>query len=242
MRALLSCGLTSMSVLAAAGAAADPARECTARSGATTPAVVELYTSEGCDSCPPADRWLSSLKGRDDVIALAFHVDYWDRLGWTDRFGSPRHTVRQQRLSAAMGARFVYTPQVLLEGADWRAWSRAPLPSPSPGTVDIALSRRGNDVEARVVAGRGAPPKLRAYWAIVEHDHTSRVTAGENAGATLRHDHVVRAYREVDAWPSHTPQRLAFTLDATRHPVREVVLVVSDAASLKPVGALKLRC
>ena len=125
MRAFLSCGLTAMSILAgaAAAAAATPAGsvECSARSGAATPRVVELYTSEGCDSCPPADRWLSGLRGRDDVIALAFHVDYWDRLGWVDRFGSPAHTERQQRLSRAMGSRFVYTPQVLLDGDDVRS-------------------------------------------------------------------------------------------------------------------------
>lgn len=248
MRAFLSCGLTAMSILAgaAAAAAATPVGsvECSARSGAATPRVVELYTSEGCDSCPPADRWLSGLRGRDDVIALAFHVDYWDRLGWVDRFGSPAHTERQQRLSRAMGSRFVYTPQVLLDGADWRAWSRAPVPAPVPGSavVEIALERRGDVVEARVAASRGAPALLRAYWATIEHEHASRVTAGENAGTTLRHDHVVHTYREVDAWPSQTPRRLSFTLEAARHPAREVVLVVSDAASLKPVGALKLRC
>ena len=81
------------------------ASACETRASAQPPAIVELYTSEGCSSCPPADRWLSSLKGRDDTIALAFHVDYWDRLGWPDRFATAANTERQQQLSRASGAR-----------------------------------------------------------------------------------------------------------------------------------------
>ncbi|MBC7663124.1 MAG: DUF1223 domain-containing protein, partial [Caulobacter sp.] len=86
-----------LATVAAAGApmAASAASLCSARSAATVPAIVELYTSEGCSSCPPAERWLSAFKGRDDVVALAFHVDYWDGLGWKDRFARPQFTQRQ---------------------------------------------------------------------------------------------------------------------------------------------------
>ncbi|HEX7689005.1 MAG TPA: DUF1223 domain-containing protein, partial [Burkholderiaceae bacterium] len=113
-------------IATAAGAAQDgpPApRACTARSGPHVPAVVELYTSEGCSSCPPAERWLARLAGRDDVIALAFHVDYWDGLGWKDRFAQPQFTQRQDASRRTSGARFAYTPQVILDGRDTPAWS-----------------------------------------------------------------------------------------------------------------------
>src|SRR5687768_4877869 len=163
----------SLAVLSGRAQAADPTR-CEARSGPHAPAVVELYTSEGCNSCPPADRWLSALKGRDDVLALAFHVDYWDRLGWADRFADPAHTARQYDKQRGSGARFVYTPQVLANGADWRQWPRA-LPPPQGSTVDLHMQRSGETVTVQVTPGRGAPGRLSGYWALVEHGHTSRV-------------------------------------------------------------------
>ena len=89
---------------------------CTAASTRQVPPVVELYTSEGCNSCPPADRWLSKLKADPAVVALAFHVDYWDRLGWKDRFASAAFTARQAAQQASNGARFSYTPQVVVDG------------------------------------------------------------------------------------------------------------------------------
>ena len=98
----LLCGAMAAAALAAPIA---QAQRCNAESGAQVPVMVELYTSEGCNSCPPADRWLSSLKDKHGVLAAAFHVDYWDRLGWKDRFGHARHTERQAQQQAAAGAR-----------------------------------------------------------------------------------------------------------------------------------------
>ena len=99
--------------------------DCRAHSPDHATALIELYTSEGCDSCPPADRWLSSLSSRnlgDRAVALALHVDYWDRLGWKDRFGSAGFSQRQRDESARSGGDFVYTPQVLLQGRDFPQW------------------------------------------------------------------------------------------------------------------------
>src|SRR6185312_11220306 len=107
---------------AAAAALAAPVQAapaaCTAQSGTTVPTVVELYTSQGCSSCPPAERWLSGLKGRDGVVALAFHVDYWDDIGWKDRYAQALFTQRQNGSQRTSGARFAYTPQVLLDSRD----------------------------------------------------------------------------------------------------------------------------
>jgi len=219
---------------------AAPLAACELRSGARSPTVVELYTSEGCDSCPPADRWLSSLKGRDDVVALAFHVDYWDRLGWVDRFASPAFTERQSRLRASSGVPFAYTPQVLVGGADWRRWPGA-LPAPAASAVDVTLRRDGGRIEARITPRAGAPKQLAAYWAVVEDGHVSAVKAGENAGATLRHDHVVRQYRPVAPWTGAEPRSIVFDAPPPA-PGRRVVLVVGDARSNRPLQALQLAC
>src|SRR5437870_929713 len=101
------------------------AAECIARSGPGTAALVELYTSEGCSSCPPADRWLSALGqrfGRDRVVALSLHVDYWDYLGWKDPYAQRQFALRQRKLSQLQRVALVYTPQVVLQGRDFPSW------------------------------------------------------------------------------------------------------------------------
>ncbi len=215
---------------------------CMATSSARPPVVVELYTSEGCSSCPPAERWLSALKGRPDVIALAFHVDYWDRLGWIDRFASPGLTARQAQVARQAGDGTVYTPQVVVDGQDWRAWPRLPPPG-SAGPVQLALAREGGTVVAQVSSATGGSPQLAGYWAVVEDGYDSHVRAGENAGATLHHDDVVRLYRPVAAWPATAPQRLELQVSpgVVEHP-RRVVFVVTDPATGRPLQALALGC
>jgi hypothetical protein len=229
--------------------AATAASACSARSAVTAPTVVELYTSEGCSSCPPADRWLSRLAGDPAVVALAFHVDYWDRLGWKDRFGSPAFTQRQAQQQVRSGARFSYTPQVLVDGADRPDWHSATVPGEraAPSPVEVDLTRVGREVRALVTPRAGAPARLAAYWAVTEQGHVSVVRAGENDGATLHHDAVVRDYRTVAAWSAGAgapPARLRLELAGDADPAhpRRVNLVVIDAASGRPVQALGLGC
>ena len=216
------------------------AQSCEARAAAQPPAIVELYTSEGCSSCPPADRWLSTLKGRSDVLALAFHVNYWDRLGWPDRVATPAITERQHLLAQSSGSSYVYTPQVMHNGRDMRQWSGASLSRLPASKVALTLKREGNTVSASVGAGSG---RLGGYWAVLEDGHSSRVKAGENAGETLKHDHVVTAYKPLDAWTAGDAAK-TFTLDlpAATAATRRVVFVVTDAASQRPVQALALAC
>ena len=229
-------------------AAALAAQACAAASAGVVAPVVELYTSEGCNSCPPADRWLSALKDKPSVVALAFHVDYWDRLGWKDRFASPAFTARQAAQQASNGARFSYTPQVVVDGRDRTDWARVDLAGASRKAAAVALTlvRRGDAFGADVTPLDGAPRRLAAYWAVTEQGHVSPVRAGENAGATLHHDFVVREYQPVAAWTARpgAAQSLAFApasrTDAS-HP-RSVNLVVVDAATGRPVQALKLGC
>ena len=237
----LSAPLFSNAGLAAAG--------CSAHSAATAPPVVELYTSEGCSSCPPADRWLSRLKADPSVVALAFHVDYWDRLGWKDRFASAAFTQRQAQQQASSGARFSYTPQVIVNGVDRPDWPHASVRPGRPvaAPVEVQLTREGKRVTAVVTPSATTPARLAAYWAVTEQGHVSAVKAGENEGAMLTHDYVVRDYRPVAAWSSTPDARattLQFDLDGAAdaaHP-REVNLVILDADSGRPVQAVKLGC
>jgi hypothetical protein len=228
--------------LLAAALAPAQAATCTARSSDVPPAIVELYTSEGCSSCPPADRWLSALKGRSDVLALAFHVNYWDRLGWPDRFASAATTERQHALQRAWGAPYVYTPQVVLNGRDLRAWSGAALPRPATSEIAIALERDAAGVRARISAPASSSRALAGYWAVLEDGHVSRVKAGENAGETLKHDHVVTLYRPVPAWTgSEREFTLALPGAAAGATARRVVFVVTDSGA-QPLQAVVLVC
>ncbi len=230
------------------------ANTCEARSGAIRVNVVELYTSEGCSSCPPADRWLSTLDsntgGANPVLPLAFHVTYWDRLGWADRFARPAYTERQYSVAAAIGAAVVYTPQVIVNGADWRSWPRLPKPEAAPD-LQLQLSRDGETFTARIGRRDGSTIKqpVSGYWALLEDGHQTAVRAGENAGATLRHDHVVRAYQAVGAWSAADAQQWQWRPPLPKPEAasasaieRRVAFVVVDAKTQKPLQALALGC
>jgi hypothetical protein len=245
----MACVLLMLPTLAAV--AAPDAPSCSARSTANPPFIVELYTSEGCSSCPPADRWLSRVKGEPAVIALAFHVDYWDRLGWKDRFASAAYTQRQAQQQPISGARFSYTPQVIVDGVDRPDWprvsvGRAGVAAPAATHVDVTLERRGAALLATVRADETAPARLAAYWALAEDGHTSRVSAGENDGATLRHDAVVREYMPVAAWSARGAAPVSLRFEPATGPsaghAQRVHLVIVDAASGRPVQAVSLGC
>jgi len=224
--------------LPALALAAEPA--CAVRSAERLTPVIELYTSEGCSSCPPADRWLSTLKGQP-VVAQAFHVAYWDYIGWVDRFASPAHTVRQRQIAAANNLRNIYTPQLVRNGQDWRDFANA-TSGAEPARATISLQRLANpdSFEARVTPAdpNGA---WSAYWTVTEHGHSSRVKAGENAGETLKHDFVVRQYSPVGTYQGAQSLRFSAVAAQPEHP-RQVNLVVSDARSSKPLQAVSLGC
>jgi len=236
----------ALGLASVADAGAADGASCSAKSGPLAATVVELYTSEGCDSCPPADRWLGGLRQRADVVGLAFHVDYWDRLGWTDRYASAAWTRRQAEQLAVNGARFAYTPQVVVDGRDHKDWPQLAPAGARASTVAIALMRDGDRVSATVTPMGAAPRRLAAYWALTESGHRSTVTAGENAGRTLNHDFVVRALQPVAAWDvsAAAAQALAFVVPPAHDgaTARQVDLVVLDAATGRPVQALALGC
>lgn len=184
------------------------AAECSARSGDFNKPLLELYTSEGCSSCPPADKWLSQLKDTDKVVPLAFHVDYWDYIGWQDRFAKPAFTVRQKRSATLNGSTFVYTPQVILNGRDFRQWRQDhSLKSAAFRHLQPADGRLGLDMvsDRLKVTAKTRDREADVYIAIYENGLTSKVNAGENSGRELKHDYVVREWYgpfplPVDEW------------------------------------------
>lgn len=172
-------------------------------SGSSVTPVLELYTSQGCSSCPPAERWLSQLTESpslwEELIPLAFHVDYWDGLGWADPFAQPGFSRRQRDYAANGTIGAVYTPGFIVAGREWRGWFKGePLPESrrqQPGQLDLRLD--GNQVELKLQAGAAQHPPLTAHVVRLGFGLTTPISRGENAGSTLRHDFVVLTHQQA---------------------------------------------
>lgn len=190
-------------------AVSTDAATCTAESSTRRVALLELYTSEGCDSCPPTDRWVSDLAGRGytptGVVTLAFHVDYWNYLGWPDPFSKAQYSERQRMASLRNRARVVYTPQLLLNGRDYRRGAvfddfgeRLSAVNRDPPKANISLQLHSGDqtrlgvTGTATVADVAARSGAQAYLVLYENNLSNQVTAGENRDKRLTHDFVVR--------------------------------------------------
>ncbi len=181
------------------------AAECSAKSGAATVPLLELYTSEGCSSCPPADKWLSGIN-TDKVIPLAFHVDYWDYIGWKDKFSKAAHSERQRKMAAFGGAGFVYTPQFVMNGRDFKGWDNARLYQSVTATQKLAsranlsldaVTQTNGEITLKASAKTtklGDAKNADVFIALYENKLVSQVKAGENSGRELKHDYVVREF------------------------------------------------
>ena len=227
-RSVLLVGLSVLLLGTLAGPGV--AQQLSARSGPQTVALLELYTSEGCNSCPPADVLVSSLAAQgltlDHVVSLGLHVDYWDALGWPDRFAQAIFTQRQREIAARHRTRTVYTPQLVLHGRALSTWGALAAEvqriNNTPARADLSLevtTQAPNALEVvaqAVVPEAAARPHIQMYLALYENRLTSVVTAGENAGHTLRHDYVVRQWRGPLAIDTQGAARLQQTLSLQR--------------------------
>ena len=182
------------------------AADCSIKSTEKVTPLLELYTSEGCSSCPPADKWLSRLKAdkslNDKVVPLAFHVDYWDRLGWKDPFGSEQNSNRQYWLAKVSQSRNVYTPQFVVNGQDYRSWAQSDrlqktLNQPAQlAKANLSLQQKVSTGEREIFASAGLSKvqnNADFYIAVYENNLKSSISAGENQGVNAVHDFVVRA-------------------------------------------------
>ncbi|GAA0718533.1 DUF1223 domain-containing protein [Dokdonella soli] len=225
---------------------------CVAQSGAQRPHLVELYTAEGCASCPPAERWMSSLRTSKDYVGLEFHVDYFDAQGWRDPFADPRYTARQKLLvkHSAKTTHFntqagiVYTPQVIVDGHVWTNWPKAAPPAfgtadPLPISLDVAL---GTTILAKVASpsGTSLPSSYQVDVALSENGLSSSVKAGENRGKRLDHDLVVRDFAGP-LTPAQAETGAELKLPAGFDPAKSaVVAFVEDAKNSEIVQVLRL--
>jgi hypothetical protein len=163
----------------------------------TQSTLIELFTSEGCSSCPPAEKWVTALKSNQElwkrIVPVAFHVDYWDHLGWRDRFAKPEFTSRQQRYAATWGGDSVYTPGFVVNGKEWRSWfgsNSLPASSTRVGVLSVSLGNDGK-LTATFVPETAKPPALAVNVAMLGNGLESDVKRGENSGRKLLHDFVV---------------------------------------------------
>ena len=244
---LLAFGLATLST-SAFGAV------CSASASAPV-ALIELYTSEGCSSCPPADAWLSALaksgKVPSQIVPLSLHVPYWDYIGWKDRFASPASPQRHSDAQSQGRIRTIYTPQVLFNGrnlSDWHAGGldRAiALMEKTPARAKLSLSAQQMGSTSDIKLSGTAPAGGKMFLARYENNLHSEVSRGENAGVALRHDYVVRDWIALGAVPADGQisinQKLAARSDL-RAEHSGLVALVQDGKTGEVLQAVMLAC
>ncbi len=241
-------GLASALVLGALAAGTAFAAGPTAAGNVS--AVVELFTSQGCSSCPPADKLLGEYADRKDVLALSFNVDYWDYLGWKDTLASADNTERQRDYARARGDGQVYTPQVVVDGRTHvvgsnRSAIEAAIARAGSLSVPIALSAAGDAITATIGQAATANPPHATLWLVMyDRSVTVPIGRGENTGRTITYNDVVRKLRPVEMWKGE-----AMSVDLPRSEMAQVkanrcaVLLQTETADGLPgpiVGAATL--
>ncbi len=222
---------------------------CGAEAAQNPPApacVLELFTSQGCSSCPPADALLTAMARRPEVVAVSFSVDYWDYIGWKDTLASPAFGARQKGYSAAHGEQHVYTPQIIVDGltgvvgSDRKEIDAAIAAARSRDgalTLPIRLSRSDNSLLVEVAGGEGAPADVVALH--VTRSRSVHIGRGENAGRSVTYTNVVRAVEKLGSW---TGSSASFRLPDPREDGEGYVVLLQKGTLDKPgviLGAAK---
>ena len=231
------------------------ANTCSKASPAHTIALLELYTSEGCDSCPAADKFVSNLPkstslSSDQVIPLSLHVDYWDYIGWKDVFAKPIFTQRQRNLAQLAGTRSVYTPEIFVAGKELRDWRGGVVNAvarinsqPAQANIQISIDKLEANKLNFSVQGKSMQVG-NLHFALVEQSLISKIMAGENRGATLQHDYVVREWGEaiaLSAGASNTQNRqLNIPANAVRKNLSVVAFVQAEKGEVLQALSLPL--
>ncbi len=203
------------------------------------PVVVELFTSQGCSSCPPADVFLGELTKRDDVLPLALHVDYWDYLGWKDEFADPAHTVRQRAYAAAAHKRMIFTPQMIVGGVHHVVGNRpakalaAIDAAMAENVVDVSLTRANGQVSVSALAEAADDLTVQVVKFDLEQDVV--IERGENAGKTITYHNVVRDWSVFGVWDGRG--EFAAEIDVTG----PVAVIFQRGTDGLVVGAAQLR-
>lgn len=190
-----------------------------ARAEAKLPVVVELYTSQGCSSCPDADAMLADLAAMDGVIALALHVDYWDYIGWPDSFASPLHSARQEAYARTAGERMVYTPQIIVGGQDrvvggdaMAVLEKLHAHADATTPVDLSVAREGERLRVTAPPLTLSRPLEIQLVRFLPREEVA-ITSGENAGMTMTYHNIVTSWEVVGAWTGTGALDLDLPLD-----------------------------
>jgi hypothetical protein len=214
--------------------------QATARfeSGPAQVSLLELYTSEGCSSCPPAEAWLSALYQKSElwkaVVPVSFHVDYWDNLGWKDAFSSREFTQRQYHYAANWGSGSVYTPAFVLNGAEWQAWGRAIPGDENVQAGKLIVVATGNQIKVTFSPSRSGGP-YSAEIVPLKMNATSRVTAGENRGRTLTHQFIAMNLVKTDL--SQSGENFGADVSCSIDEADALAVWVTRSGSLTPIQA-----
>ena len=191
------------------------------RSAAGQPlTVVELFTSQGCSSCPPADALAGELAQREGVLVLSEHVDYWDYLGWRDPFAIPATTQRQRDYARRLGLGYVYTPQMVIQGATQVTGSNREavlnrLEEPEPGSSLAVKIDRGGDGRILITVGGAPAGEDAVVWLVLfDKEHMTRVSRGENRGREVRNYNVVRSFTRIGSWDGEATTMTAIMPEA----------------------------
>ena len=203
------------------------------------PLVIELFTSQGCSSCPPAEAYVGKLTARADVLALAFHVDYWDSLGWRDRFALPQAVERQNLYARNLHRTSVYTPQLVVDGQADALGSRSAaleqaLAKPREGTP-VAVSVSGAEVVVEV-GGTAPAPRCDVLLVAFLRHAVSAIGRGENAGRTLEEFNIVRSIRTLGQWQG-AAARFQVPLSGLPSDATDVAVLVQSSGQLAIAGA-----
>lgn len=183
------------------------------------PVVVELYTSQGCSSCPPADAYLHELAEQEGVVALAMHVDYWDYIGWKDSFADPAYTARQKSYAAAQNKRMVYTPQMIVDGSYGVAGTKPKAVAAAiakhhakPNPVTLKLRREGDTLHIMATPRGAVPARMDITLLRYRPKATVAIKSGENAGRTLSYANIVTSMEPLGTWTGANPLRVSHPL------------------------------
>jgi hypothetical protein len=187
----------------------------TAARAQENPVVVELFTSQGCSSCPPADALLTELAGREGVIALALHVDYWDYLGWKDSFGRPGNTKRQRAYAKAVRSRTIYTPEIVVQGEErLKGHDAAAIAGKiakhqqTPPAADLTLERDGDTLKIFLAPTAGYAGTSDVHVVSYIPSAEVAIEAGENAGQTVTYSNIVTDWQTIAEWDGISPVEL----------------------------------
>ncbi len=209
------------------------------------PVVVELYTSQGCSSCPPADVVFHDLATREDVIALSLHVDYWDYIGWADTFARPEFTERQRRYVSAAGQNMVFTPHMVVGGAVHLAGVKPMQLAEAiqrvkamPMPVSLTIRRDGPDLVIAAEARAPDPGTMVIQLVRYLPEETVRIGRGENAGRTLTYANVVTDLDTLGTWDGRAPLVLRVAIEGRADPV---VVILQREGHGPVVAAARLR-